>query len=144
LNTRHVLPPRKHDVSSFYSHSYHCVKIVLATAAPLTPNYSNKTFYSNPTTSSHESKAVQPSDSHEQDAGHSMVAISNSDREVPSVPVFQASLSLPAQSNGQVSLENSARGYTPNASRNVNEVRHSYSRDETRRTPGAAVKILLL
>ena len=145
LNNRNVLPPRKSDESSFYSNSYHCINFVLATAAPLTPSFNNKSYTSsNPTSSFHESTAVQPSDSHEQDASHSMVAISNSDREVPSVPVFQASLSLPAQSEGQVSLENSARGYTPNANRETNEVTHSYNGDQTRRIPGAAVKILLL
>ena len=86
------------------------------------------------------SKAVQPSDSHEQDAGHSMVAISNSDRDVPLVQVFHNSLSFPAQSDGQVSLETSARVYTPYGNRETSEVTHSYSGDQRRTTPGAAVK----
>jgi len=101
------------------------------------------------------SKAVQPSDGHEQDAGHSMVAISNSDRDVPPVQVFHNSLSFPAQSDGQVSLETSARVHTPYANRETSEVTriytllanretsevtHSYSGDQRRRTPEAAVK----
>ena len=116
------------------------------------------------------SKAVQPSDGHEQDVGHLMVAMSNSDRDVPPVQVFHNSLSFPAQSDGQVSLETSARVYTPYANRETSEVTriytllanrqtskvtriytllanretsevtHSYSGDQRRRTPGAAVK----
>jgi len=132
-NSKQVLPPRR-CTSHFYERP-DSNAFDLVTAAPSTQSFNNNAFpLSNPTPPAPASKAVQPSDSHEQDAAHSMVAISNSDRDVPPVQVFQAHLSLPAQSDGQVSLESSARGYTPYANRETSEVTRGYTPYANRET----------